>query len=159
MHDIATEFFIFAAKYLSLAPIVILAVYFLVQPWPAKKRMARFALPALVLTYVVWLIGNHIYVDPRPFVVGHFTPLVPHAPDNGFPSDHTLLVAALAAIACYWNDTLGGILVALALIVAVARVYVGLHHPIDVIGSVAIAAIVTSAVFIVLKYGRQQDVI
>lgn len=98
MHDLATTFLIFAAKYLFVAPIVILAAYFLAQPWPAKKRMARFAMPALALTYVAGVVSNHLYVDPRPFVVGHFTPLVPHAPDNGFPSDHTLLVSALAAI-------------------------------------------------------------
>jgi len=155
MHDLATTFLIFAARYLFVAPIVILAAFFLVQPWPAKKRMARFAMPALALTYVAGVVGNHLYVDPRPFVVGHFTSLVPHAPDNGFPSDHTLLVSALAVIACYWNQTLGGLLVVIALLVAIARVYVGLHHPIDVIGSMAIATIMTSAVSIALAYGRK----
>lgn len=158
MHGLADTFFIFAAKYLFVAPIVILAVYFLAQPRPAKKRMMRFALPALILTYGAGVIGNHLYVDPRPFVVGHFTPLVPHAPDNGFPSDHTLLVSALAVIACYWSQTLGGLLVVIALLVAIARIYVGLHHPIDVIGSIAIAIVMTSAVSIALAYGRK-DVI
>jgi len=152
VQQFANVFFIFSAKYLFVAPIIIVGGYFLRRSWPTKKQMIVFALPALVLTYAVGLVGNHVYVDPRPFVVGHFTPLVPHTPDNGFPSDHTLLVSALAAVGFYWQRTLGGVLAALALIVAVARVDVGLHHPIDVIGSIVIAAVTTSLVFVVLKY-------
>ena len=159
MHELVTAFLIFSAQYLFLAPIVILGTYFLLQSRTAKKPMVRFALPALILTYAVGLIGNHLYFDARPFVVGHFTPLVAHTPDNGFPSDHTLLVSAIAAIGFCWNEKLGGILTAFALTVAVARVYVGLHHPVDVIGSMAIAAVVTSAVFIVFRYVARQDLI
>ncbi len=87
------------------------------------------------------LIGNLLYVDPRPFVVGHFIPLIPHVPDNGFPSDHTLLAAALAAIGMYWNKWLGLALWVIAIAIAIARVYVGLHHPIDVLGSIVFALI------------------
>jgi membrane-associated phospholipid phosphatase len=39
----------------------------------------------------------------------------------------------------------------LAPIVAAARVAVGLHHPIDVVASMAIAVVVTSAVFLVFR--------
>jgi len=159
MHEFVTAFLIFSAKYLFVAPIIILGTHFLLQPRSAKGPMVRFALPALILTYAVGLIGNHLYFDARPFVVGHFTPLVAHTPDNGFPSDHTLLVSAIAAIGFCWNEKLGGILTAFALTVAVARVYVGLHHPVDVIGSMAIATVVTSAVFVVSRYVARQDLI
>jgi len=151
MHELVTAVWIVSAKYLFVAPIVILGMYVLRQKWSAKKPMILFALPALILTYAVGVAGNHLYFDPRPFVVGHFTPLVAHAPDNGFPSDHTLLVSAIAAIGFCWNRKLGAVLAALALIVGVARVAVGLHHPIDVVASMAIAAVLTSAVFLVFR--------
>lgn len=133
--------FIFAAKYLILFSIVILGAFFFVQPWPAQKRMALFAIPAGLLAYALGLLGNHVYFDPRPFVVGHFIPLVAHAPDNGFPSDHTLLAAALAAVGMLWNRWLGVALWVIAIVIAIARVYVGVHHAVDVIGSIVIACL------------------
>src|SRR5665213_707981 len=139
------SFFIFSATYLFVLSILIISGYFLQQPMHAKKRMVVFALGSLALTYVVGLLSGRLYFDPRPFVVGHFTPLIPHAPDNGFPSDHALLVSAIATVGSYWNWKLGAVLWIIASIVAVARVYVGVHHPIDVIGSIVIALVATTS--------------
>lgn len=133
-------------------PVAILAVYFFTRPRSEQKRMALFAVPAGLLAYALGLLVSHFYFDPRPFVVGHFTPLIPHAPDNGFPSDHTLLVATFAVVGMFWNRRLGFALSGIAILVAVARVYVGLHHPIDALGSIAFALIATSAWYFVLKY-------
>ena len=138
-------FFIFSAKYLFILAPIILGVYFLTRKWPAQKRMALFAIPAGPLAYLFGIIGNHLYYDPRPFVVGHFVPLVQHAADNGFPSDHTLLVAAFAAVGMYWDKRLGIALWVIAILVAASRVYVGVHHPIDVLASMAFALIAVSA--------------
>ena len=115
--------------------------------------MIVFALVAALLTYAIGIIGNHVYFDPRPFVVGHFIPLIPHAPDNGFPSDHVLLVSAIASIGMFWNRRLGVVLWILAIIVAIARVWVGVHHPIDVLGSITISLLTVSAVYVGWKRG------
>ncbi len=137
-------FFVFSAQYLFILPILILGAYFFTRTWSAQKSMALFAIPAGLLTYVLGLIGNYFYYDPRPFVVGHFTPLIAHAADNGFPSDHTLLVSSLAAVGIYWNKWLGLVLWVIATLVAISRVYVGLHHPIDVIASIVFALVALS---------------
>lgn len=148
---------ILIAKYLFLAPIVILGGYFLWQPWETKKRMVLFAIPSLLLTYGIGLLGNRLYLDPRPFVVTHSALLVPHLPDNGFPSDHALLLAALAALANYWNRRLGLVLWTIALVVGAARVYLGLHHPIDIVGSIVIAAVAATATYGVLHQLRNKN--
>ncbi|MDE2078938.1 MAG: phosphatase PAP2 family protein [Patescibacteria group bacterium] len=145
-------FFIFSAKYSFVFAVGILGVYFLTRRWPAQKRMALFAIPAGLLTYLLGFIANHLYYDPRPFVVDHFTPLIQHIADNGFPSDDTLLVAALAAVGMYWNKWLGTILWALTILVAVARVYVGVHHPIDVLSSIAFALIAVPAWYAIMNH-------
>lgn len=150
---------ILAAKYLLVLPVLIVALYFLRQPRTAWPKMIVFAVPSLLLTYVLGLLGNHLYVDPRPFVVGHFAPPLPHAPDNGFPSDHTLLLAGLAAVASYWNRRLGIVLWIFAAAVAAARVAIGLHHPIDVIGSAVIAVVAAAATYGYLRYVRRTEVI
>jgi len=144
-------FFIFSAKYLFVLLPIILGIYFLRLPAGNKKNMAMFALSALALTYIIGLISGYLYFDPRPFVVGNFTPFIPHASDNGFPSDHTLLVSALAMIGLYWNRKLGILLWIFAIIVGIARVYVGVHHTVDIIGAMVIAVIATSLVFVVNK--------
>lgn len=137
--------FIFAANYLFLIQAVILGAYFLMRRWPAQKPMAVFAVPAGLLAGALGFLGNQLYYDPRPFVVGHFTPLIQHVADNGFPSDHTLLVSAMAAVGMYWNKWLGVVLWIIAATVAYSRVYVGLHHPLDVMASMVFALIGVSA--------------
>lgn len=143
--------FILAAKYLFILPILILAIYFLLRPPASWMRMALFAITAAIVTLVLGKIANHVYFDPRPFVVGNFTPLVPHAADNGFPSDHTLLVAAAAMIGTIWNRRLGVVLWILAVLVGVARVYVGIHHVTDIVGSIVIAIIAVLLTYAVWK--------
>ena len=152
-------FFILSAKYLYILPVLILGAYFLTRQWPAQKRMTLFALPAALGTYALGILGSHFYYDPRPFVVGHFIPLVAHAADNGFPSDHTLLVSALAMIGFYWDRRLGSVLWLIAIIVAIARVYVGIHHPIDVLGSMVFAIIGVSITYGVVTYAFRKEII
>ena len=135
------SFFVFTAEYFYFASIATLGAYFLFQSRDSQKRMALFAIPAGLFALALGMLANHLYFDPRPFVVGHFTPLVPHAPDNGFPSDHTLLVSAIAMIGTLWNRRLGIVLWILAFLVAISRVYVGLHHVLDVAGSIAISTV------------------
>ncbi|NDE68214.1 phosphatase PAP2 family protein, partial [bacterium] len=132
-------FFIFSAKYLFLLVILIAGVYFLRQPRDVQKKIVIFSLISLPVIYLLAILAGHIYYDPRPFVVGNFTPLIPHAADNGFPSDHALLVSAVAAIIVYFHRRVGAVLWVLALIVSLARVYVGVHHLVDIIGSLIIS--------------------
>ena len=134
-------FEIFSAKYLFVLSLVILGAYFLLRRWPAQKRMALFAIPAGILTFAIGYLVRLFYYDPRPFVVGHFVPLIQHAADNGFPSDHTLLVAALAMVGTYWNKWLGAALWVIVFLVGSARVYTGVHHAIDILASIIIAIV------------------
>jgi len=114
---------------------------------PSRTRKYLFFL-GMVVGLISVIVGQAIayfYFDPRPFVTGHFQPLIPHVADNGFPSDHTLLSAVIAATLTTVSVPVGIILWVITGIVAVARVSAGLHHPIDVIGSICIAAVVTMA--------------
>lgn len=138
---------IFGAEYLYLV-IVIAALFYLVMV--EKKRSSEVivaALIALPLTYLVAKALSFLYFDPRPFVVGNFVPLLPHAPDNGFPSDHTLLSAAIAAVIFAYHRKLGGALFLVAFMVGLSRVAAGIHHFTDIMGSLIIASLVTYGVY------------
>lgn len=138
---------VFAATYLYLAIPVLVAVFFLLQPRATQRRMALFAVALLPLAYVAAKLASLLFYDARPFVTGNFVPLIPHAADNGFPSDHTLLGAALSTLLVPFSKTVSSIAWILTIGVGVARVYAGIHHPIDIIGSIVIAATVGAIVY------------
>src|SRR5713101_9663530 len=132
---------IIAAYYLWYVIIRIAVVYFLFQPRGEQKRLLIFAALVLPLVYIVSILGGAFYNDPRPFVVGHFVPLIPHKANNGFPSDHVLWNAATAAIIFPSNKYLSLLLWVLTILVGASRVHVGVHRPIDIVGSIAMAVL------------------
>ena len=142
---------VFAANYLWYVIIGIAAIYFLIQSRPEQKRVLIFAALVLALVYIVSLLGGALYNDPRPFIVAHFVPLIPHKANNGFPSDHVLWSASTAAIIFLSNKYLSVILWLLTILVGAARVYVGVHHPIDIVGSMLMAIVVGSIVYLIIR--------
>ena len=133
---------IFAAKYLVYILVVASIVFVFIQKKEIRKRMIVFAIISLPITYLVAKIAGKIFYDPRPFVTSHITPLIPHAPTNGFPSDHALISFAVAWIIFLHNKKLGTVFLIAAVLIGVARIYVRVHSPIDIIGSFAISLVV-----------------
>lgn len=148
---------IFGAEYLFIVIAGIAFVYFLRQPRATQKQIVIFAVLTLPLIFIVSKISALFYDDPRPFVVGHFIPLIPHEPDNGFPSDHVLLCAGIAVVIYPSSKRLSLILWVLTSLVGMSRVRVGLHHPIDIIGSIGIATAVAALACLIIKRTRRGD--
>jgi len=142
---------IIGAKYLIALPLLATVVFFFQQEKNTKKMLAIFSVVILPLIFIVAKIASKLYSNPRPFVVGHFTPLITHSADNGFPSDHTLLASAVAMAVFYFNRKLGTILMIIALLVGLSRVLAGVHHLVDIFGSIIISIIVSSLVYYFLK--------
>lgn len=147
--------FIFGAKYLFLVIAAIAGVYFLKLPRTQQKKMLLFAVVTLPLMFLALRAAGFLYYDARPFVVGNFTPLIPHAPDNGFPSDHTMLCAAIATIVFPFNKKISAALWLLTVFVGISRVYTGVHHFVDVLGSMLIAILVGALVYYALKHFKK----
>lgn len=100
---------------------------------------------ALGLNYVISLFWFH----PRPFMmhVGH--DFITHAPDSSFPSDHVTLMWAVGLVMAARNGMryAGAAILALAVATAWARIYLGVHYPLDMVGAVATA----TAMFLVAR--------
>ncbi|MBX4198719.1 undecaprenyl-diphosphatase [Candidatus Parcubacteria bacterium] len=148
---------IFCAKYLFIASALIVGIYWLRADRKIKKSLAIFGIITLPLAYMVAKIASHFYYDPRPFVVSGIAPLIQHAADNGFPSDHTLLVAALAAVMTYFDRKWAIWLWIITLAVASARVYVGVHHTLDVSASILISLLSAAVVYLLGKNKLKHD--
>lgn len=138
-------FFIFGAEKLIYVAAVLFVVLFFSLKTSSQKRMITLAVVSLPLSYVVAKICSHFFYNPRPFV-GHFAPLISHDADNGFPSDHTLLMAALSSLFIPFGRKISIVFWILTLLVGSSRVYVGVHSSTDIIGSIVIAFAATSLV-------------
>lgn len=132
---------VFFAKYLYLVSFVITGYFFVKLSKENKKKMFLIGSVSGVLSIVIAKVLSHFINNPRPFVVNHVLPLISHAPDNGFPSDHTLLTMWVAAVVFIFNKKLGIALMVISAVVGIARVLALVHHPIDIIGSMIIAII------------------
>lgn len=104
---------------------------------------------------LVFVLGRVIH-DPRPYLAEHYAPLAHVASDNGFPSDHTLVVALLAGWA-FWIDRRWVPVFPVGVLgVMLGRLAIGAHHTLDVLGSVLIAALCCGLAGLLKVAGRGQ---
>jgi undecaprenyl-diphosphatase len=134
-----------AAKVLAQGA-VYMVMAALVLGWVRGNRELRFALLDATLAALISLsiaVGiTVLWYHPRPFEIGLGHQLISHATDASFPSDHGTLIFALAISLLAAKQTASGAgFLALAFGVAWARIYLGVHFPLDMVGAAAVAAL------------------
>lgn len=82
------------------------------------------------------------------------TLLIAHAPDASFPSDHTTLMFAIPLMLLTFRDLrrAGAVLFVLSFISGFARIYSGLHFPMDIAGSLFVALFSTGLLLLLKRY-------
>jgi membrane-associated phospholipid phosphatase len=92
----------------------------------------------------------------RPYeTVTEIDPLLRAAVGNSFPSGHAATSFAGAVLLGHFFPRALPALLALAALVAVSRVYIGVHYPLDVLGGAALGAAVGLAVLGALRLRRR----
>ncbi len=130
------------AQYLPYAAaLFVLALIAKESRW--KERIHSF----LVLTFALLLskgifveIIHYFYARPRPFLALGFTPMFPES-SNSFPSSHATVLITLAYFAYTLNKRAGIWLFVFALLNGFARVYAGVHWPLDIVGGFAVGLV------------------
>ena len=120
---------------------VVLALWFLPmgRDRALNQRLAGLACVGVLVAVGMAVLLGHVYYQDRPFVGDTSTRLLlPHGIDNGFPSDHATAAFALAGALLVRRRLLGGVLVGVALVLGVARIFVGVHWPSDVLAAAVI---------------------
>ncbi len=150
LKNITDIFIIFSAKYLLFLVIGLVLIYFLRQSKNIRKEFVIFSAFVFPIAFIISRIAAHFYYNARPFMVEGITPLIAHVADNGFPSDHTLLGCAIAAVVFRFDRKNGVAVFLLSLIIGFSRVFAGVHHSLDIWGSVLIvlfSAIISQILF------------
>ena len=142
---------IFTADYLGWVILGWALIYFIFF------RRAKISL--LLIPLAAWLASEVIQrltTWPRPFAyLPEVQKLVEHVPDGSFPSSHATFFFALALVVLSFSRRWGYFYIVIALLIGVARVIAGVHWPADILGGVALAALVTALSFLTINLTRR----
>jgi undecaprenyl-diphosphatase len=125
--------------------LVVLVPLLLVFMWltgrKEKRDTALFTVLAVSLSLLLSKIVAMVYPHPRPFMIGLGHQYLPHEANDSFPSDHaTFFTAAAFALLAGRCPGPGLAIFAVGIAVSWARIYLGIHFPMDMAGALAIAA-------------------
>ncbi|MEN1970079.1 undecaprenyl-diphosphatase [Lentibacillus sp. N15] len=145
-HPILDGFMVF----ISEKSLIIYAIAFILM-WifgnEKYKKTIFFATITGFLGLFLNLIISYIYFEPRPFVTHSVNVLINHAADASFPSDHTTGAFSLALAVFLRQRKIGVGMLLFAVLTGVSRIYVGHHYPIDILGSIVVAVLVSVLIY------------
>lgn len=109
---------------------------------PIRAALLNAAVVAALALGINQMIGL-VWYHPRPFELGIGQQFLAHGLEASFPSDHATVLWALGlALAADRTTRSWGIVVGLlGLAVAWSRIYLGVHFPFDMVGSLFVAVI------------------
>lgn len=132
---------------------------------------------ACLAAYGINLAIERVIFEPRPFVSHHVHQLIAHAADGSFPSDHTAWSFAVTGMFLFllwpvWQRTrhlrvatsdamplsalLYPVLITLltlviGCLVGLARIYTGVHYPLDILGGV-LSGLIAALLITLIRY-------
>ena len=150
----SSAFTLWAGRTLAEWPVIIalLLVALAVYRQGNRTRVALRSVFATALAMGLALAIRCVFYNPRPFVLGLGRQLIEHDATTSFPSFHATFLFSLALPLLAQKNTRCTALLILLLGfgIAWARIFVGVHYPVDMAGALAIsaiAAVVAGAVF------------
>ena len=158
------HFVVFCATTLGILTAAWVLIYLLVRPIPDHCAFAPFEnigrrifdvfvvfLSAFV-AYVLSVILKNYFQIGRPVLLNfNLHPLLTLS-DYGFPSGHASFFSALAVSLFLMNKRAGVFAIILALVIGAARIFAGVHTPLDILGGYLLGTLVAVLVdFIAIK--------
>jgi len=129
----ADRFMIFSADKMGYFLIVFALVVFWKKIYFKKAIFVCFGSAIVARLLFVGLI-RYLFYSPRPFLIlENMNQLMNHATESSFPSGHTTFYFAMATGVYFYNKKAGHIYLILAGLLGLARIFVGVHWPLDIL--------------------------
>lgn len=144
-----------ASGIIFVVPAVLLWLWF--SGGRQGHRQALFSALSILIALGLGAACAMLWFHPRPFMIPLGHTWINHPADNSFPSDHgTVMFSAAFALLSLRLRALGIFLLLAALPVAWARIFLGVHFPLDMVGAVLVSAWgVCIAKLVWLRVGRR----
>ena len=123
-----------AADSLAAVHVLLLGLLLVGGPGAAGRRRRALGIRiAAALGLTIGAVGavGRLVARTRPFARHDIAALVEHAPHRSFPSRHVACAATMATVALPTAPALGTLMGTLGVVLALSRVYAGLHYPSD----------------------------
>ncbi|TRZ64988.1 MAG: phosphatase PAP2 family protein [Spirochaetia bacterium] len=156
---------IFLANYASYF-LVLLAVYFLFKEKSRVRRIYFFSLASLSVILSRGIITELIrffYNRQRPFEVFHLQTLISQDPGGSLPSGHSTAFFALFLTLYYfakqnnWNLKPVWWSLGIVLVMGIARIFVGVHWPSDILAGAVIGLLSALIIKKILPEPKSSD--
>lgn len=124
---------IFFAKYMKY-----FLLFGIIMYWFTRKRENRIMIISSMFAFVVaevfGAIAGAIHSNNQPFAeLSNVNQLIGHAIDNSFPSDHSIEFFSICITFLLFKKNLRYVWLAIAILVSISRVWVGVHYPADIL--------------------------
>lgn len=144
LDSIAIFFAQYFVYYLVAGAVV---VFLLIKNKKEKIRYLLLVGSSVILSRIVITeLIRFIWHRSRPFVDHQVNQLLEHSASGSFPSGHIVFLFALATAVYFFNKKLGIAFLIISFLVGMARVFVGIHYPLDILGGIVIGIL---SVFII----------
>lgn len=135
---------IFCARYLIYIVFIVALGCMAHLLYTHQRRPVLYFGATLLLDFIllrtVAAVYAKFYADHRPFVDYHLHQLIPHAAGRSFPSDHVTATMAIAMGLLLFTPfkKWGAFVLVSVLLIGFARVFCGVHYPVDIVGAVVV---------------------
>jgi undecaprenyl-diphosphatase len=128
-------------------------LWFLDRPGAVRKwkLAAGTAFTSAALAVLANLVVHSLWDRPRPYETHAIQHPWSSSTDASFPSDHASASLAIAFAILAFDLPVGIVFLAVAVLIAAGRVFIGAHYPGDIGASLAVAAV---SAFVVVRFGR-----
>lgn len=130
-------FFPLITKLGSYKIVFLLGIVIFLTGWFVKNHKMKFVGFAIFLstgisTILVFLL-KHFIDRPRPYMTYQEVIAMGQKVTSSFPSSHAAVAMALAFILSHFYKKFSFLFYALAILIGISRMYMGLHYPTDVL--------------------------
>lgn len=133
--------------YITFAMVLILGI----REGIREKKSFLLIILALPVAVLLIKIIHLFFYESRPFVTFNLLPYAPESQDASFPSRHATISAVIAFAYTYFKSKWTLLFLFIMLWIGVARIFVGVHYPLDVLGGFITAIISLMLALLVQK--------
>lgn len=141
---------IYFAEYFGYALILSLSLFLAVRFRKYFKMIVEAIISAILARFVIVELIRWIWQRPRPFVQNNVNLLLTHNA-SAFPSGHAAFFFAVSTIVYFYNKKAGILFFIASFLICLARVFSGIHWPLDILAGAIVGVLSGWVVHKILK--------